>query len=266
MHLTEKKIRFPFLILFLLVSFSGAGCASAQYKTGASEYFREDYQCGTGILEQEKNLKYLAVHSHYRTSAFKEAPSSPDIMIAGDSIAALFLPHFAEKYLPGLRMMNRGIPGDTTYLFLARLEQDVLVHRPSVLMISIGGNDLILGRCFSEIQNNIRLIITAVRRKLPDTRILLVSVPPVNVKELNAVSPFLNQKSASLVQDFPNVYFFDLWASLSEENRPFLKKEYRIIRSDGKTDAVHFNEEGYRIWSEMLLKSDHYQFITKNKQ
>jgi acyl-CoA thioesterase I len=39
-------------------------------------------------------------------------------------------------------VLNKGVPGDTTGLALARLDQDVLSQSPRIVLITLGGNDL----------------------------------------------------------------------------------------------------------------------------
>lgn len=44
--------------------------------------------------------------------------------------------------LIGSKVINSGVPGNTTADALNRLEQDVLAHNPRIVMITLGGNDL----------------------------------------------------------------------------------------------------------------------------
>lgn len=42
---------------------------------------------------------------------------------------------------PQVRMVNAGVPGDTTERARARFERDVLAHRPNLVIIQLGAND-----------------------------------------------------------------------------------------------------------------------------
>ena len=45
----------------------------------------------------------------------------------------------------GRPVINAGIPGNTTQDALARLDRDVLAHRPDIVLVTLGGNDLLKG-------------------------------------------------------------------------------------------------------------------------
>lgn len=47
-----------------------------------------------------------------------------------------------EKRL-GIKIVNQGISGNTTEDGLARLERDVLAHKPALVIIELGGNDFL---------------------------------------------------------------------------------------------------------------------------
>jgi lysophospholipase L1-like esterase len=57
---------------------------------------------------------------------------------------------------------NAGISGDTTKGALARLERDVLMHKPHLITVMLGMNDLV-GTPLAVFQKNLREIITRCR-------------------------------------------------------------------------------------------------------
>jgi lysophospholipase L1-like esterase len=78
-------------------------------------------------------------------------PSGETIVCFGDSLTAgtgappeLSYPAQLEK-LVGEPVINAGVPGDTTASALARLDSDVLAHSPRIVLITLGGNDLMGG-------------------------------------------------------------------------------------------------------------------------
>ncbi|MBU0729041.1 MAG: arylesterase [Proteobacteria bacterium] len=78
-------------------------------------------------------------------------PVGDTIICFGDSLtfgtgAAKGLDYPSQlAQLLGREVVNAGIPGDTTETALARLEQDVLSKSPGVVLITLGGNDLLQG-------------------------------------------------------------------------------------------------------------------------
>src|SRR5262249_51408353 len=64
-----------------------------------------------------------------------------DSITAGDGVARdVTFPHRLGTAL-GVPVRNAGISGDTTWRALERLEADVLVHRPKVVVVELGVND-----------------------------------------------------------------------------------------------------------------------------
>lgn len=78
-------------------------------------------------------------------------------------------PTFLGIFL-GKNVINTGVPGDTTYGALERLESDVLERDPYIVVVEIGGNDYLqkipkehtlknLERIISRIQNNGAIVV-----------------------------------------------------------------------------------------------------------
>ena len=63
----------------------------------------------------------------------------------------------------GRPVINAGVPGDTTASALQRLERDVLIKAPDIVLITLGGNDLKNGVDKDRAFKNLRLIINAIQ-------------------------------------------------------------------------------------------------------
>lgn len=77
-----------------------------------------------------------------------EAPGEV-VVFFGDSITQGYgvppeesFPSMVGREL-GLAFVNAGVPGDTTAAGLARIERDVLAHRPRLTLVEFGGNDFL---------------------------------------------------------------------------------------------------------------------------
>lgn len=98
--------------------------------------------------------------------------SSPgsSIVVLGDSLAAGFGVKPEECYVAlladrfGVPIVNAGVSGDTTAGGLARLQQDVLSHAPRVVIVELGGNDILRRVPSAETEANLTAIIEAVQR------------------------------------------------------------------------------------------------------
>ncbi|MDH5654838.1 MAG: GDSL-type esterase/lipase family protein [Spirochaetia bacterium] len=236
--------------------FTAANCKQ-DYLRGKSpgrDYFSRDFHCKKTLIPAEQKEKYLIYYDEFRKKIFvKTEKKSVFAVITGDSTSALFFPERLTKYVPGFEIINRGIGGDTTYMLLRRLDEDIVSLNPKTIIIEIGGNDILGGRCISAALQNTDLILNHLLSRLPTAQIILVSIPPVSAWKANSITPFYNRKLEYLADRYSRVQFMDLWVHLSEEDKPMLKKKYRFFFPDGKLDYVHLNEEGYRKWGEMLI-------------
>ena len=104
-----------------------------------------------------------------------DAPKG-SVVFFGDSLTEMY--DLQEYY--DFPTLNRGISGDVTSHMLERLEDNVLVTEPSVLVLLGGANDLGHGGTPQSLSANLRQIITAVQAELPDCKIIVQSLYPVN--------------------------------------------------------------------------------------
>ncbi|MCB1168688.1 MAG: hypothetical protein KDK25_00055 [Leptospiraceae bacterium] len=239
-----------FLILLLAQCSSGTVMKPAY----GANYFDDQFECTTGKVEQESNKDYHLKRLAW-IAALPEPPAGSNIILTGESTAALFTPDLLKKYLPEYNITNRAIPGETTVVFMASLNELVIKHRPRLIILAIGGNDLLGGRCISTILRNTEIILDEIHRKLPGTRVLLVSIPPVVSWKVSSIAGHLNLGFQQLVNRKPFVEYVDLWPYLADEKRPALAPRYQLYyEQKDKVDQVHFNAEGYARFAEALRK------------
>jgi lysophospholipase L1-like esterase len=218
-----------------------------------NNYFSSSFQCHSGIgwREQSQYQRYLGfwtlVRNEYQIDNRKIGNAK--IVITGNSLVHLFTPNLIEREFPKKGVINRGIGGDMTETLLIRIEEDVLVLEPQVVIIEIGGNDLIQGKCLSEIQNNAIAIIEKIRNKNSRTKIVFISIPPTDVPNLNAIVPVYNSFLASLPSRFPNLIYIDTWQDMRDPDRPTIREDF-VRREIG--DRIHFNENGYSVWGRLI--------------
>jgi lysophospholipase L1-like esterase len=135
--------------------------------------------------------------------------------------------------LTGRKVINAGIPGETSAVGLQRLPDLLERERPALLILCHGGNDLIARRDHRLIADNLRAMIrTAGERGVP---VLLVAVPALGL----TLKP-------------PNLY-----EELAMEFQiPLERKALAHILGKGslKSDYIHPNAAGYRLLAEALAE------------
>jgi acyl-CoA thioesterase-1 len=119
------------------------------------------------------------------------APGKPEplVLVVGDSLSAeyglargqgwvaLLEQRLKEKKLPQ-RVLNASISGDTTAGGRARLGALLAQHRPSVVIIELGGNDALRGLPLASSQENLTAMTRAAKAAGARVLLLGMQVPP----------------------------------------------------------------------------------------
>ncbi|NCF16756.1 MAG: arylesterase [Haliea sp.] len=112
-----------------------------------------------------------------------------NILVLGDSISAgygmsleqgwvaLFERELAEKY-PQYTVVNASISGETSGGGLRRLPELLEAHRPSLVIIELGGNDGLRGYPVSQLRDNLRRLAALASDKGAKVILVPVAIPP----------------------------------------------------------------------------------------
>jgi acyl-CoA thioesterase-1 len=123
----------------------------------------------------------LSLFSLVRLRAKRRIPPQERPIIAfGDSLVEGFgvtagedFPSVLSSRL-GVPIVNAGRSGDTTAMALARLERDVLVKQPRIVIVLLGGNDALQFLPKEETERNLREIVHRIRKS--GAEVLLVGI------------------------------------------------------------------------------------------
>jgi lysophospholipase L1-like esterase len=253
------------LIAFIILSFLFSIPAYSQL---VEEFNQEDNSCCMPIFAQRvvNQLKDWNQLSRYKADneAIKKKPFDPKrVVFMGDSITDFW--KLAECF-PGKPYVNRGISGQTTPQMLVRMYPDVIVHKPAVMVVLAGINDVSqnTGPSTAEMieqnlmamtdiakQNNIKVILCSVlpisdygfykakaSGKLPSYMKDPVSAthPPEDVLKLNAwMKDYASKVGATYVDYF----------SAMVDEKGFLKENL-------SEDGIHPKVEGYKIMTKIV--------------
>lgn len=184
-------------------------------------------------------------------ASFNENCEKNKIVFLGDSLTEFYqVDEFFHKY----QVYNRGIASDTTDGVLSRLEDNVIVMEPIKIFLQIGTNDYNEGKNNDYIFNNINKILTILKERLPNTKLYLISLYPVN-KRVKIYSRFFTGKRKNsniqtlnlrLQEYYKNsdITFIDVYQHLIDENQS-LKKEYSV-------EGLHISYLGYTVITNAL--------------
>lgn len=123
----------------------------------------------------------------FASSAAAAAP--PVILVLGDSLSAEYglargqgwvtlLQQRLAKSMPQARVVNASVSGDTTSGGRARLASLLRQHKPTVVMIELGGNDALRGLPISGTRDNLQAMTRASQAAGAKVLLLGMQVPP----------------------------------------------------------------------------------------
>lgn len=135
--------------------------------------------------------------------------------------------------LTGRTVINAGVPGDTTASALQRLPEVLAEHQPRLVLLCLGGNDMLRKQPEAATENNLRLLVRTIRAS--GARVVLIGVPE---PKLFGGAP-------------------DFYARIAEDMQlPLEEDVFNDVLKDNslKSDAIHANAAGYRVVAERLAE------------
>ena len=182
---------------------------------------------------------YLFLAACDRTPTLPKLDSHDVIVAFGDSLthgtgasADTAYPAVLAS-LTGRTVINAGVPGDTTASALQRLPAVLAEHRPRLVLLCLGGNDMLRKQSESATENNLRLLVQTIRAS--GAEVVLIGVP---APKLFGGAP-----------DFYGRVAEDMRLPLEQDIFNDVLKDNRL-----KSDPIHANAAGYRVVAERLAE------------
>lgn len=187
----------------------------------------------------------VALCALFLLAACNRAPTLPklnshDIIVAfGDSLthgtgasADAAYPAVLAS-LTGRTVINAGVPGDTTTSGLQRLPAVLDEHKPRLVLLCLGGNDMLRKQPTAATVNNLRLLVQTIRTS--GANVVLIGVP--EPKLFGGAPDFY----ARVAEDMQLPLEQDIFNDVLKDNRL-------------KSDPIHANAAGYRLVAERLAE------------
>ena len=156
-----------------------------------------------------------------------------------------------SKFFPDLPVINRGFGGshmeDSVY-FAKRI---VLPYRPKTIVLYAGDNDIQSGKSSEKVLSDFQAFVKLVHAELPQTRILYIAIKPsiqrwANIERIREA----NQTIQEWIEKDPAkpslLQFIDIDSPMIGEDG---KPRATLLLEDG----LHLNDEGYKLWTSILL-------------
>jgi lysophospholipase L1-like esterase len=165
------------------------------------------------------------------------------LVFLGDSITQGF---DARNLFPGVKLVNRGISGDTTRGVLYRLQEDVLALNPSGVVLLIGTNDLEDQAEPEVAAENLRLIIAQLKQHSATMPVVLCRVFPSSASKKRPMEKIvkLNALYDAIAREEPQITILDTWALFAGPHGDARESEF--------PDLLHPNAVGNAKWAAAL--------------
>jgi lysophospholipase L1-like esterase len=147
---------------------------------------------------------------------------------------------------PGVPVINRGFGGSAIADSTFYVDRIVTPYHPRVIVMYAGDNDIAEGATSAEVIHDFQAFVARVRRDLPETKIVYISIKPSLAREnLWPQMREANEGIAHWIKGKPGLRFVDIGPAMVDAQghpRPDL------LRADG----LHMTPAGYAIWTAAL--------------
>lgn len=178
-------------------------------------------------------------------------PLETKILTFGDSLTYGYGVSRDQNYptqlgdLLHVSVINEGVSGELSEQGLARFASVLARHKPDIVVICHGGNDILRKKDMIELQNNLTSMVKMAKER--GVYVLLVGVPTFDILNFNVLP---------------------LYYDVAKENGVEIEDESlkKIMESEGlKSDQVHPNAQGYELMAKRIARmlSENYHPLAK---
>lgn len=193
-----------------------------------------------------QNQPFINEVSYFKKLDSISAPPKNPILFIGSSSFTNWKD--VQQYFPGYTILNRAFGGSSLPHLLMYAEEVIFKYNPKQVVIYCGENDLTGGAHINadSIVNRFKRLHGLIRKRLPKTSILYVSMKPSPSRE--KYLPTMKEANARIkkyIRKKKRTEYADIFHAMLDSNGK--------IRTDiFLSDNLHMNKEGYNIWQPIL--------------
>ncbi len=151
-----------------------------------------------------------------------------------------------EKRYASYAAVNRGFGGSTLADCVKHMDQLVLPHKPRLVVIYAGDNDLAGGRTADQVLLDFVELASRIQEQLPKTQIVFVSIKPSPARiDLLGRIREANTKIRDYITTKRYLRYVDVFTPMLDANG---KPRGELFGSD----SLHLNAEGYALWHSLI--------------
>jgi lysophospholipase L1-like esterase len=190
-----------------------------------------------------KPSKWEGEVQKYEAAEKANPPPEGKVVFNGSSTIRLWK---LEKSFPGWDVVNHGIGGSIIPENTELLDRLIFPLAPKVIVFYAGDNDIAKGHTPTQVLENWKAYVTAVRAKLPKVKIIYLAIKPSPSRwKLRPQGKSANMKIRAWSKTQKDVIFLNTVVSMLDGNG-------KPIDALFMPDKLHMNDKGYAAWTKLL--------------
>lgn len=203
--------------------------------------------CFIGISLESINAqtKWERELNYFKELDARNGVTKGEILFIGSSTFTLWKD--VNDYFPGYKIVNRAFGGSKMREVLQHFDMLVKTYEPKQVVVYEGDNDLSWAEySVDEYMKDMRCFVRLVQINFPKTKISIVSIKPSPSKSEKTLEKFRDANSRLKEFCFQNnIDYINTYDAM-------LNKDGSIKKEIFKSDMLHMNPDGYKIWKEVL--------------
>lgn len=219
-----RGIRFP--IRFIVIAAFGAACAHAPAQRTVEP------------------PRFAAEIARFDSVDRTQMPVPGGVVFVGSSTIRLW-PDLTGDF-PGVNVIQRGFGGSRLDEVLRYTPKIVIAHKPRLIVLYAGDNDLAEGRTVDQVFKDYRSFVALVHRSMPNTKIVFVSIKPSESRwNLVGEMRWANEMIRRFTLTDTRLEYVDVF-------NPMLGADGRPRPELFRPDKLHMTADGYALWRSIL--------------
>lgn len=196
------------------------------------------------LLQQSRPNQWAEEFKAFEKQDKNNPPEEVDVLFTGSSSIRMW--ESLPNDFPDLNVLNRGFGGSEIEDLLNYPKKLIIKYQPKKVVIYSGDNDINSGKTPEEVLRDFRTLFHTLRKQLPDTEILYISIKP-SIARINKLEEMkkANEDIKRFLTNNENATYVDVFSPMLDKNgQP--REEFFI------EDGLHLNQKGYKLWKKIL--------------
>jgi len=151
-----------------------------------------------------------------------------------------------KRWFPRVATIQRGFGGSHVSDSLHFANRIVLPYAPRIVVMYAGDNDIAAGKTPRRVLDDYKAFVRRIHDALPKTRIVYIAIKP-SIARWKLVGKM--RQANALIEAFTRT---DDRLRYVDVDRPMIGPDGRPRKELFRSDGLHLNDEGYRLWTSLV--------------